>query len=121
MVLSYLSRSLQVMRYISIFLIILLCGCGSGESSQFQQSRGEPYEVHCTEPLPNFTLGRDSNPTKEQERNLCACIWENLGQWERKVSEKIAQGKDSEISEMYQRAFTYRFGRAVKKCGGMEL
>ena len=109
------------MKFISIFFVILLCGCGSGDSPPSQQSGGEPYEVHCTEPLPIFTLGRNPNPTKEQERALCECIWQNLGSWEREVSEKIAQGRESEVSEMHMRAFPSRFGSAIEKCGGMEL
>jgi hypothetical protein len=81
----------------------------------------EPYEVHCTEPLPPFTLGRNSNPTKAQVTALCACIWQNLGTWERETSEKFVRGKEAEVSWMYKRAFPSRFGSAIKKCGGMDM
>ena len=47
-------------------------------ASSSAYSQKEPYEVHCTEPLPPFTLGRNSNPTKAQETTLCACIWQKL-------------------------------------------
>jgi hypothetical protein len=80
-----------------------------------------PYVVHCTEPLPIFTLGENANPTKAQKAALCACIWKNLGRWEREVSQKIQQGEDAEISWLHKRAFPYRFGQAVKKCGGSDM
>ena len=84
-------------------------------------SQGPLWESDCQEPLPVFTLGEDSNPTEEQEAAFCACIWRNLGGWEREVSEKIARGKDSEISWLHRRAFPSRFGSAIEKCGGMKL
>ncbi|MDP2630747.1 MAG: hypothetical protein Q8P56_05045 [Candidatus Uhrbacteria bacterium] len=84
-------------------------------------SNAKPYEVRCNEPLPTFTLGEKSNPTKAQEAALCACIWQNLGGWERDVSTKIAKGRESEISQMHLRAFPPRFGSALEKCGGMKL
>jgi len=109
------------MKFMSTFLVILICGCGSGDSPPSKISGGQPYEVHCAEPLPVFTLGENSNPTEEQVKALCECIWQNLGSWERRVSEKIAQGKESEVSEMHIRAFPSRFGSALEKCGGMKL
>lgn len=111
------------MKYTILFLFIFLYGCGNNDQTQTQplKSVGEPYVVECTQPLPIFTLGRNSNPTQEQEKALCECIWENLGKWEREVSEKIAQGGESEISQMHSIAFPSRFGSAMKKCGGMEL
>src|SRR5690554_6742507 len=84
-------------------------------------SSAKPYEVQCKEPLPIFTLGEKSNPTKEQETALCACIWQNLGGWERDVSTKVAKGRESEVSQMHLRAFPARFGSALKQCGGMKL
>ena len=93
-------------------------GVGAGGEAT---SSGVPYEVRCKEPLPAFTLGRNSHPTKEQEAALCTCIWESLGTWERGVSEKLAKGKESEISQLHISAFPSRFGTAVKKCGGMKL
>jgi hypothetical protein len=104
-----------------VLIAIVLCGCSNGESTSSPSSGGVPYEVHCPEPLPVFTLGEKSNPTREQQAVLCACIWQNLGSWERRVSEKIAQGKESEVSEMHIRAFPSRFGSAIEKCGGMKL
>ena len=90
-------------------------------SSISNKTSNEPYIVHCSEPLPVFTLGMDSNPTKEQERALCECIWKNLGPKEREVAEKLSQGKESEVSKLQLRAFPSRFSSVIKKCGGMNL
>ncbi len=79
------------------------------------------YEAHCKEPLPVFTLGEHSSPTREQEAALCACIWQTLGAWERRVSEKIAQGRESEVSWLDMHAFPSRFGSAIEQCGGAKL
>jgi hypothetical protein len=91
------------------------------DSSKPKIKANEPYAVHCSKPLPVFTLGNDSNPTKKQEDALCECIWKNLGQWEREVAEKISQGRGSEVSKLQMSSFPYRFGSAIKKCGGMDL
>ena len=108
------------MRLRVFFIALILSGCGNEASSPDTYS-GPHWEAHCKEPLPVFTLGVHSNPTKEQETALCACIWQNLGRWEREVSEKIARGKESEISWLHRQAFPSRFGSAVEKCGGMKL
>lgn len=103
-----------------LIIVAALCGCGR-ESSPPVSSQGPHYEAHCKEPLPVFTLGEKSNPTKAQEAALCACIWQTLDGWEREVSEKIAQDRVSEVSKLHMRAFPSRFGSAIEKCGGMHL
>ncbi len=80
-----------------------------------------PYEAHCDEPLPVFTLGEKSNPTKAQEKALCACMWTNLGKWERETSQKYREGKESEVSWLHKQGFPSRFMSALEKCGGMKL
>lgn len=107
--------SLRTCTYIWLTAAVLLGPAGTAPSS------AKPYEVRCKEPLPVFTLGETSNPTKTQEATLCTCIWENLGSWERRASEKITIGKESEVSQLHLRAFPARFGSTVKKCGGMKL
>jgi hypothetical protein len=78
--------------------------------------------MRCTEqPLPEFTLGPQSNPTAQQQVELCGCVWSRLGSWERRTSESIAQEKQSEVSELNMRAFPARFGKAIEECGGMKL
>jgi hypothetical protein len=79
------------------------------------------YEAHCKEPLPVFTLGKNSNPTKDQESALCACIWNGLDQADRVTSENARQGKESELSTSELRMFAARFGDVVRKYGGMKL
>ena len=103
-----------------LVLCLLVAGCGSKESSS-PQSAQSGYVVHCSEPLPEFTLGPESAPSPEQAAALCACIWQGLGQWERNAAEKIAQGRESEVSSMELRAFPSRFGKALDQCGGMKL
>ena len=88
--------------------------------SSHVEADGQIYEAHCTEPLPAFTLGEHSKPTKDQEAALCSCIWNSLGRWEREVSVKIVQGKESEVSWIQMQGFPTRFGEAITKCGGMK-
>jgi hypothetical protein len=101
----------------AVIIAVLLCGCGSSEPPA--QPAATHYEAHCAEHLPVFTLGERSHPTKAQEAALCACIWNQLGPWERRVSEQMFAHTD--VSEFYMRAFNSRFGAAVEKCGGMKL
>jgi hypothetical protein len=103
-----------------LFLALLVSGCGSKVSPP-PQSAQEGYVVHCSEALPEFTLGPASALNAEQEAALCSCVWQGLGQWERRVAEQIAQGKESEASSMELRAFPSRFGKAIDKCGGVKL
>jgi hypothetical protein len=108
------------LRPLVLLIAVTLCLC-SLEAAPPAAAQGPVWESHCTEPLPVFTLGKNSSPTEAQEANLCACIWDNLGGGEREVSEKIAQGKPSEVSEMQLSAFTSHFKSALEKCGGMKL
>jgi hypothetical protein len=78
-------------------------------------------EPSCKEPLPEFTLGQESQPTKDQESALCACIWSNFSQSERVTSENIRQNKLSQISTPERNAFISQFGDVLEKCGGMKL
>ncbi len=76
--------------------------------------------VSCAEPLPEFTLGADSNPTKSQVKNLCTCIWKSFPEngWEQDISKKIKnkQNPGPRVNE-----FVPKFGEALKKCGGYKL
>jgi len=80
----------------------------------------QPRSFTCREPLPEFTLGRESNPSDAQLATLCACIWSKLpeGGWEREVSAKLRRGEDP---GWRGRAFGQRFGAAVDACGGRSL
>lgn len=114
------NRKQSRMKYRILLIAIILSGC-SQESEPPAVYQSSKYEAHCKEPLPVFTLGEKSNPTRAQESMLCSCIWKNLKGWEREVSQKLSEGKQSEISEMHMRAFPPRFGRAIEKCDGMNF
>lgn len=104
-----------------LLTVVVLCACSREAAPPPVKSSSSLYEAHCKEPLPVFTLGEKSHPTKAQEASVCSCVWENLQGWERDTSEKIAQGKESEVSWMHMRGFMPRFGSAIEKCGGMKL
>ena len=76
--------------------------------------------VFCKEPIPEFTLNYDSNPTDKEVANLCSCIWNKFpeGRWERDEMRRIFKGDDP--TWQTQGMFN-RFGKAMKVCGGYEL
>ncbi len=76
--------------------------------------------VFCKEPIPEFTLNYDSNPTDKEVANLCSCIWNKFpeGRWERDEMRRIFKGGDP--TWQTQGMFN-RFGKAMKVCGGYEL
>jgi len=91
-----------------------------GQGSGAVPVSGEPRLFTCKEPLPEFTLGRASNPSAAEVAKLCVCIWSKLpeGGWEREVSAKIRRGEDP---GWRQRGFIPRFGAAIDACGGRSL
>jgi hypothetical protein len=80
-----------------------------------------PYQAQCTQPLPEFTLGEGSHPTKDQEAALCACIWSSLNQPDKATSQDIRERKLTDASSPEVQTFTRHFGDALEKCGGMKL
>ena len=76
--------------------------------------------VFCKEPIPEFTLNYDSNPTDKEVASLCSCIWNKFpeGRWERDEMRRIFKGDDP--TWQTQGMFN-RFGKAMKVCGGYEL
>ncbi len=86
-----------------------------------QAVTGEPLEIKCKEPLPSFTLGRESRPSEEQITALCSCMWNDLNDWEKRASQAAEENKFSEVPILERTAFPASFRRAVKNCGGMEL
>ena len=76
--------------------------------------------VFCKEPIPEFTLNYDSNPTDKEVTNLCSCIWNKFpeGRWERNEMRRIFKGGDPNLKT---RGFLPRMGKAMKVCGGYEL
>ncbi len=80
----------------------------------------EPRSFACEEPLPEFTLGPESDPSESELEQLCKCIWSKFPEdgWERRTSEKIVAGEDP---GWRLEAFIPRFGAALKACGGYNL
>jgi len=76
--------------------------------------------VTCAEPLPEFTLRADSNPTKSQVKSLCTCIWKSFPEngWEQDISKKI---RNNQNPGPRGNEFVPKFGNALKKCGGYKL
>jgi len=81
----------------------------------------EPFLVKCEVPIPDFTLGYDSDPSEEEVSTLCNCIWEKLGDWEKETAKAIFEGRESDVSALNMHAFPSRFGGAIEKCGGMNM
>jgi hypothetical protein len=102
---------------VSLLLVIPYSGIALANESYFDKKDGE---VVCAEPLPKFTLGEKSNPSKAQVQELCKCIWSSLpdGGWERDAATKARnnQKPNSRLGE-----FIPKFGESLKKCGGYKL
>ena len=81
----------------------------------------DPYVVVCPQPIPEFTLGANSNPSEEEVQRLCACIWARLNSREKEVARAIATGQENDVSALNVRDFASRFGRVVEQCGGMDM
>ena len=76
--------------------------------------------VFCKEPIPEFTLNYDSNPSDKEVTNLCSCIWNKFpeGRWERDEMRRIFKGAEPTWKT---KGMFSRFGKAMKVCGGYEL
>ena len=76
--------------------------------------------VFCKEPIPEFTLNYNSNPSNKEVATLCSCIWNKFpeGRWERDEMRRIFKGGDP---TWRTRGMFNRFGKAMKVCGGYEL
>jgi hypothetical protein len=107
---------------LAIATVILSAGCSRDAPTQSPaDAAAMGHVVKCDEPLPEFTLGPTSRPSKAQEDALSECIWGKLGSWERRTAEQITSGKHSEASSVNLAAFPSRFGSALEECGGMKL
>ena len=76
--------------------------------------------VFCKEPIPEFTLNYNSNPSNKEVATLCSCIWNKFpeGRWERDEMRRIFKGAEPTWKT---RGMFSRFGKALKVCGGYEL
>ena len=75
----------------------------------------------CEEPLPEFTLGANSNPSEADVKDLCGCIWKVLSQKDKQTSQILKEKGDDQISYLDRELFIISFGDAVEGCGGKEL
>ena len=76
--------------------------------------------VFCKQPIPEFTLNYDSNPSDKEVSTLCSCIWNKFpeGRWERDQMRRIFKGGKPDLQT---KAMFGRVGKAMKVCGGYEL
>ena len=79
------------------------------------------FIVNCEVPIPEFTLGYDSDPNKSEIEALCSCIWEKMSAKEKEISKKIQNNHQNEITKDMIQKFTYNFGNIVENCGGKDL
>ena len=80
--------------------------------------------VNCEQPIPHFTLGRNSSPTTQQVEDLCECIWQEVGDDVRKIFETLraTEGQAPEgTTEQDIENIISVFGDSVRTCGGMDL
>lgn len=100
-----------------VLALLLSTGTVKAQESYFDKRQ---KSVICAEPLPEFTLRAESNPTQSQVKKLCTCIWKSFPEngWEHELSRKIKnkQNPGPKVSE-----FIPKFGDALQKCGGHKL
>ncbi len=104
--------------YIAAFMISGLLFSSTVASTSEAEIRSKSFK--CKQPVPEFTLGPNSNPSNRELEQLCNCIWSRFpeGGWERQTSAKIRAGEDPGWRE---KAFGPRFSAAVEVCGGRKL
>jgi len=76
--------------------------------------------VFCKQPIPEFTLNYDSNPSDKEVSTLCSCIWNKFpeGRWERDQMRRIFKGGKPDLQT---KAMFGRVGKAMKVCGIYDL
>ena len=78
--------------------------------------------VQCkNNPIPQFKLGYDANPSEEEVDKLCTCIWSKLVGWEKETAEKLSHSKKDEINAVHMAGFPAIFGKRISQCGGEKL
>ncbi len=66
---------MKILQILSPLILVSICS----------SSWAEPMSIRCPQPLPEFILGEKSNPSQQQIKSLCQCIWDRfpLNGWER--------------------------------------
>lgn len=88
------------------------------------KTQAEPFTVTCSEPLPEFSLGENSSPTKKQVTDLCSCIWSRLTLSDKEFADVIKRGQAAPSSHLFDlkvRSFTASFRESLESCGGFKL
>ena len=106
---------------LALLIFTMVYGCSDNRDQKSAAVTQEPLVVNCSEPLPEFTLGKQSQPSENELKKLCFCVWGELGRWEKKVSQAISEGRENDITTIQKRAFPNRFGSAMNSCGAMDL
>ncbi len=81
----------------------------------------EPILVKCDQPLPNFTLGENTNVDKEDIQKLCTCVWNTLTIKEREMSKSFVKDPGQEYTYQEKKNFAASMGNALRECGALKL
>lgn len=104
------------MKTASVSALLCIVACGSKTPSESEHLL---RSFECEQPLLEFTLGYDSNPSDSQLAELCDCIWNALPVGAKEVSEELRDGKQPSDSAAIS-SYTDAFSSAVEGCGGYE-
>jgi hypothetical protein len=109
---------ISITKSLNTILIVLIGAMLLLSSGAMAQAKYRSFQ--CKQPLPEFTLAEDSDPTPAQLETLCSCMWSSFPEngWERKTAEKLSRGEN--VGSGTQ-GFISRFGAALRNCGGYEL
>ena len=102
-----------------VVLSISFCACTNKEAEGGALGLNRTFT--CSEALPSFTLGPDSNPTPAELRGLCSCVWQGLSKENQKLSPEIGSVRWEAIPTSERKRFTYAFSAAIERCGGMDI
>lgn len=106
-----------------VLLMVIIFTFTSREIKQHNPASTQPlFEVQCpNRSIPNFTLNYDANPSKDEVKKLCTCIWDKLAGWEKETAIQLSNGNKDEISAIHMAGFPAIFGKRISECGGENL
>ena len=104
-------------------LIVIVFTFTSKESKQHDNSSHYPlFTVQCKNTsIPHFTLDYEANPTEEEVKKLCECLWNKLAGWEKETAVQLTSGDIRPISTVHMAGFPAIFGKRISECGGENL
>jgi len=108
--------------FVALLIIIVLTFTSKKDKRYSNASIHPLFEVQCqNRSIPNFTLDYNANPSKEEVKKLCACIWDKLVGWEKETSIQLTSGNKDKISAIHMAGFPAIFGKRISDCGGENL